>query len=96
MTGPHRDRSGTPTATISNTGNHPERPAPRRPMSSTWISSSCRHLLPMTYAIEGLRSVLLRGADLSDPTLRLDIAFLAGAAILFVTLAGATIRREVA
>jgi len=54
------------------------------------------HLLPMTYAIEGLRSVLLRGADLSDPTLRLDIAFLAGAAILFVTLAGATIRREVA
>ncbi len=54
------------------------------------------HLMPMTYAIEGLRSVLLRGADLSDPTLRLDIAFLAGAAILFVTLAGATIRREVA
>jgi hypothetical protein len=42
MTGPHRDRSGTPTATISNTGNHPERPARRRPMSSTWISSSCR------------------------------------------------------
>ena len=54
------------------------------------------HLMPMTYAIQGLRSVLVRGADLSDPTLRLDIAFLAGTAILFVVLAGATIRREVA
>ena len=43
-----------------------------------------------------IATVLLRGADLSGPTLRLDIAFLAGAAILFVTLAGATIRREVA
>lgn len=54
------------------------------------------HLPPMTYAIEGLRSVLIRGADLSDPTLRLDIAFLAGTAVLFVILAGATIRREIA
>ena len=53
-------------------------------------------LLPMTHAIDGLRAVLLRGAGLSDGTLQLDIAFLAGVAILFVVLAGATIRREIA
>jgi len=54
------------------------------------------HLLPLTYAIDGMRAVLLRGAGLADGALQLDIAFLAGAAILFVLLAGATIRREVA
>ena len=53
-------------------------------------------LLPMTHAIDGLRAVLLRGAGLSDGTLQIDIAFLAGVAILFVVLAGATIRREIA
>jgi ABC-2 type transport system permease protein len=53
-------------------------------------------VLPMTHAIDGLRAVLLRGAGLSDPTLQLDIAYLAGVAILFVVLAGATIRREIA
>jgi ABC-2 type transport system permease protein len=53
-------------------------------------------LLPMTHAIDGLRAVLVRGAGLSDGNLQLDIAYLAGAAILFVVLAGATIRREIA
>ena len=52
--------------------------------------------MPLTYAIDGMRAVLLRGAGLADGALQLDIAFLAGAAILFVLLAGATIRREVA
>jgi hypothetical protein len=37
MTGPHRDRSGTPTATIPNTGNHPERPARRRPYVNLYL-----------------------------------------------------------
>jgi ABC-2 type transport system permease protein len=53
-------------------------------------------VLPMTQAIDGLRAVLLRGAGLSDAGLQLDIAYLAGVAILFVVLAGATIRREIA
>jgi hypothetical protein len=34
---PHRDRSGTPTATIPNTGNHPERPARRRPYVNLYL-----------------------------------------------------------
>jgi ABC-2 type transport system permease protein len=53
-------------------------------------------LLPMTHAIDGLRAVLLQGAGLSDANLQLDIAYLVGVAILFVVLAGATIRREIA
>jgi len=53
-------------------------------------------LLPMTHAIDGLRAVLVRGASLADGSLQLDIAYLAGIAILFVVLAGATIRREIA
>lgn len=53
-------------------------------------------LLPMTHAIDGLRAVLVRGAGLSDANLQLDLAYLVGVAILFVVLAGATIRREIA
>jgi ABC-2 type transport system permease protein len=51
--------------------------------------------LPLTYAIDGLRAVLIRASDLSSSDLRLDVGFLAGVAILFVVLAGATIRREI-
>ncbi|MEO8463301.1 MAG: ABC transporter permease [Chloroflexota bacterium] len=54
------------------------------------------HAMPMSYAVEGLRLVMLRGADLSDATVRLDLLVLTGIAALFVFLAGATIKREVA
>ena len=53
-------------------------------------------VLPLTYGIEGLRGVLVRGAGLDDPTLQLDLAVLAGVAILVALLATRTIRREVA
>jgi ABC-2 type transport system permease protein len=53
-------------------------------------------ILPLTYGIEGLRSVLVRGAGLDDPTLQLDLAVLAGIALLVALLATRTIRREVA
>ena len=54
------------------------------------------HALPMAYAVDGLKAVMLRGADLADATVRLDVLVLAGIAALFVILAGATIKREVA
>ena len=53
-------------------------------------------VMPLTYGIEGLRGVLIRGAGLGDPTLQLDLAVLAGVALLFALLATRTIRREVA
>ncbi len=54
------------------------------------------HALPMTYAVDGLREVMLKGADLGSPAVQGDLAVLAGIALLFVVLATATIKREVA
>lgn len=53
-------------------------------------------LMPLTYGLDGLRDVMVRGADVSSGTLQLDLAVLAGAAALFAVLTAATIRREVA
>jgi ABC-2 type transport system permease protein len=53
-------------------------------------------ILPVTYAIDGLRQVMIAGADLSSPQVLLDLGVLAGIAAIFVVLAAATIRREVA
>lgn len=54
------------------------------------------HALPLTYAIEGLREVMLKGADLSSRTVQIDLIVLAGIALFFIALASATIKREVA
>ena len=53
-------------------------------------------LLPLTYTIEGLRAIMIRGADLADQTLQVDVLFLGGVALVFAVLATRTIRREVA
>jgi ABC-2 type transport system permease protein len=53
-------------------------------------------ILPVTYAIDGLRQVMIAGADLTSPQVLLDLGVLAGIAAVFVVLAAATIRREVA
>lgn len=53
-------------------------------------------LLPLTYAVDGLREVMIKGADLGSAALRLDLSVLAGLAIAFAALAALTIRREVA
>jgi ABC-2 type transport system permease protein len=53
-------------------------------------------ILPVTYAIDGLRQVMIAGADLSSPQVLLDLGVLVGIAAVFMALAAATIRREVA
>jgi ABC-2 type transport system permease protein len=53
-------------------------------------------ILPVTYAIDGLRQVMIAGADLSSPQVLLDLGVLVAIAAIFVALAAATIRREVA
>jgi ABC-2 type transport system permease protein len=53
-------------------------------------------ILPVTYAIDGLRQVMIAGADLSSGQVLLDLGVLIGIAAVFVVLAAATIRREVA
>jgi ABC-2 type transport system permease protein len=53
-------------------------------------------VLPVTYAVEGLREVIIGGRDLASRTVQVDLAALAIVVALFVLLASATIRREVA
>jgi ABC-2 type transport system permease protein len=53
-------------------------------------------ILPVTYAVDGLRQVMITGADLASSRVLLDLTVLAGIAVVFMGLAAATIRREVA
>jgi ABC-2 type transport system permease protein len=53
-------------------------------------------ILPVTYAIDGLRQVMIAGADLANGQVLFDLAVLLGIAAVFVGLAAATIRREIA
>ncbi len=52
-------------------------------------------IMPLNYAVDALRQVFIRGADLSVGALQLDIAVLALVAVLFAVVASWTIRRDV-
>jgi ABC-2 type transport system permease protein len=52
-------------------------------------------IMPLGYAVDALRQVFIRGADLSVAALRLDILVLAAVAVLFAFVASLTIRRDV-
>jgi len=60
------------------------------------VLQAIAHVLPLTYAVEGLREVMLKGADLTSTVVQTDLAVLAGIALFFVVLASGTIKREVA
>ncbi len=53
------------------------------------------HLMPLNYAVDALREVFIRGADLSVAAVQVDIAVLAVIAVLFAAVASRTIRRDV-
>jgi ABC-2 type transport system permease protein len=53
-------------------------------------------VLPVTYAVDGLRQVMIAGADLASGQVLFDLAVLTAIAAIFVVLASTTIRREVA
>ncbi|HEX5465690.1 MAG TPA: ABC transporter permease [Candidatus Limnocylindrales bacterium] len=53
-------------------------------------------LMPLTYAIDGLRQVLIKGAGLEAGAVQLDLAVLVALALGLVVLAASTIRREIA
>lgn len=53
-------------------------------------------LMPLTYAVNALRQVFIRGADLGVRELQVDLLVLAAFAVFFGTIASLTIRREVA
>ena len=53
-------------------------------------------MLPLTYAVNGLRDVMIRGADLSWGSLQLDVGVVAGFIVVLVAAAVATLRRRIA
>jgi len=60
------------------------------------ILQAIARVLPVTYAVDALREVMIKGADFGTTVVQQDLAVLAGIAIVFVVLGAATIKREVA
>ena len=61
----------------------------------TWLQYLSR-VLPLTYAVDALRDVMVKGADLTWSSLQLDVGVVAAFVILFVVAGTATLRRRVA
>ena len=53
-------------------------------------------VLPLTYAVNALRDVMLKGADLTWPSLQLDVAVVAAFIVAFVVAGATTLRRRIA
>ena len=53
-------------------------------------------VLPLTYAVNALRDVMLKGADLSWSSLDLDVGVVAGVIVLLIVAGSATLRRRIA
>jgi len=53
-------------------------------------------IMPLNYAVDGLRQVFIRGAGLGVAALQVDLVVLAAVAVFFATIAALTIRRDVA
>src|ERR1700737_4795750 len=54
------------------------------------------NVLPLTYAVNGLRDVMVKGADLSWSSLQLDVGVVLGFVVLVLLAAIATLRRRIA
>ena len=53
-------------------------------------------VLPLTYAVNGLRDVMVKGADLTWTSLQLDVGVVAGFCVLLILAGIATLRRRIA
>jgi ABC-2 type transport system permease protein len=67
-------------------------PVSSEPTALQWLSN----VLPLTYAVNGMRDIMVQGADLTAPSLQLDAAVVAGFCILLIVAGSATLRRRVA
>jgi ABC-2 type transport system permease protein len=53
-------------------------------------------VLPLTYAVNGMRDIMVKGSDLTAPGLQLDAGVVAGVCVLLIVAGTATLRRRVA
>ena len=67
-------------------------PVSSEPQALQYVSN----VLPLTYAVNGLRDVMLKGADLTWPSLQLDVGIVAGFCVLVIVAGIATLRRRIA
>ena len=61
----------------------------------TWLQY-LSDVLPLTYAVNALRDVMVKGADLTWSSLQLDVGVVAAFVVAFVVAGTATLRRRVA
>jgi ABC-2 type transport system permease protein len=54
------------------------------------------NVLPLTYAVNGLRDVMVKGADLTWASLQLDTGVVAGFCVVLIVAGVATLRRRIA
>jgi ABC-2 type transport system permease protein len=67
-------------------------PVSTEPKALQWLSD----VLPLTYAVNGIRDIMVKGADLSWPSLELDTGVMAGFCILLIVAGTTTLRRRLA
>ena len=53
-------------------------------------------MLPLTYAVSGLRDVMLKGADLTWSSLQLDVGVVLAFVVVLIAAGTATLRRRIA
>jgi ABC-2 type transport system permease protein len=67
-------------------------PVSTEPTALQWISD----VLPLTYAVNGMRDIMVKGADLTSAALLLDAGVVAGFVVLLIAAGSATLRRRLA
>jgi ABC-2 type transport system permease protein len=67
-------------------------PVSTEPTALQYVSN----VLPLTYAVYGLRDVMLKGADLTWASLQIDVGVVFGFGVLVVVAAALTLRRRIA
>ena len=60
------------------------------------VLQAVSQVMPVRYAVDALREVMLKGADIGSSAVTADLLVLAGIALVFVVLGSTTIKREVA
>ena len=65
-------------------------PVSSEPQALQYISN----VLPLTYAVNGMRDIMIKGADLTWPSLQLDLAVVAAFGIVLIVAGTATLRRR--
>jgi ABC-2 type transport system permease protein len=67
-------------------------PVSTEPQALQYVSN----VLPLTYAVSGMRDIMLKGADLTWTSLQVDAAVVLGFVVLLIAAGTATLRRRVA